>query len=549
MNSKPLPRVEVFEKNILGNLIKNGKLVDKLNILEEDFYEERDKIILRAITDMMAEGLPVGDLEVREYLREKNLIEKVSGGFLYIGSLIDNVIQHNVEHEVRMLKEVANRRRLWKLGKRLAQTIENEVSQEGIEKLQMEIGKVENGRLPFSLKTETWDELIGTEEPELEFVVRDLIPAGCLTVLAGKPKVGKSLLGLLIALSVGLGVPLWDKEVTEGGVLFISTEDGKVRLKKRIWRMIDTPNRYHPNIHFYVSECNLSDEKTLRALKSKILEIKPKLVVLDPLINIFKKGELNSAEDMNRVLRPLQDLAKETGIAILVIHHTRKSGSEDSIDTIQGSITISGVADGILILKSLRRGDQEKKAVLEVILKDAEIPKKAVLGLDDKLRWNVEGDFDELEGVNLEQEIIRALSEDDSGLTMNNLMSITGAEYKPIYKATMKLEKGGNIRSDKIGKHHTKVFFLFSRENEGKTKKENENQDITNGNNSKKSGEKSSFSQSQNGENEMEHWENEKRDPQLELATDSKRDRLTREKKGLCPGCWKVKDACACKHL
>jgi archaellum biogenesis ATPase FlaH len=67
--------------------------------------------------------------------------------------------------------------------------------------MRMEIGRIENGSQPFAFKTETWDELIGTEEPEIEFVVDEVIPAGCLLLLAGKPKVGKSLLGLLIALS------------------------------------------------------------------------------------------------------------------------------------------------------------------------------------------------------------------------------------------------------------------------------------------------------------------------------------------------------------
>jgi hypothetical protein len=524
--SQPLPRYEHFEKNVLGNLIKDGTLIEKLNILEDDFYEERDKTILKAIKEMIAEGAPPGDIELRQYLQEKNMIDKIENGFYYIGDLVDNAVPHNLQHEVQELKRVENRRLSWKLGKKLTQGIENGIDDEEIEKIKRKISNIENGNSPFSLKTKSWDEFIGSDEPELEFVIPDLIPKGNLIILGGKPKVGKSLLGLLMALSVGLGEDLWDKQVTKGGVLLVSTEDGEVRLRKRIWRMTDTPNEYHPNFHFHVSECNLSDSKTLSALKSKILETKPDLVVLDPLINLFKKGELNSAEDMNRVLRPLQDLAKETGAAILVIHHARKSGSEDSIDTIQGSITISGVADGILILKSLRSEGEGKKAVLEVILKDAEIPKKVVLSLDDNLRWNVEGDFEELEGMNLEQEVINALLEDDTGLSLKTLMDITGAEYKSLYRITMKLEKGGTLKSSKEGRYHTKLFFLVSRENDWKTKMENENQDVTNGKQREKCDDNLSFSKT------------------LKVENEGKRKEIDPNR--LCTECMKIKNACIC---
>ena len=312
---------------------------------------------------------------------------------------------------------------------------------------------------------------------EIEFLIEDLLPAACLLVLAGKPKLGKSLLSLLFAISIGLGKSLWNKKVTQGGVLFISTEDGEIRLKKRIWKMLGDPDKYNPNFHFYIGECILTDQKILEALKARIHQIHPRLVVLDPLINLFKGRELNSGEDMNEVLRSLQNLCKEIGTTILVIHHARKSGGDDPLDVVQGSITIAGVADGILILKNLKGDVDEKRATLEVILKDAELPKTTVLKLDENLKWEVEGELQEIYGRNIEDEVVKALYE-DNGLTIQNLIQITGYEYKPLYRALLKLEEADKVSFEKKGKSHIKVYSL---ESEWKTKMESEKRDTTNG--------------------------------------------------------------------
>ncbi|MFI5324512.1 MAG: AAA family ATPase, partial [Thermodesulfobacteriota bacterium] len=131
----------------------------------------------------------------------------------------------------------------------------------------------------FEFVTTPWRELVGSEEPELDFLVEDLLPAACLLLLIGKPKLGKTLLALLFAVSVSLGLSLWNKKVVQGGVLFISTEDGAIRLKKRLWRMLGNPTNYNPDCHFFVGNCILTDKKVMAALRAKITELKPRLII------------------------------------------------------------------------------------------------------------------------------------------------------------------------------------------------------------------------------------------------------------------------------
>jgi hypothetical protein len=328
----------------------------------------------------------------------------------------------------------------------------------------------------FQLNTIPWGELVGGEEPELDFLIEDILPSGNLIILAGKPKLGKSLLALQMALSVSLDTSLWNKKVKNGGVLLISTEDGHIRLKKRIWRMVGDPDKHNPDCHFYVNNCILTDTRVMDALRMKVEELKPRLVILDPLINLFQGKELNSGEHMNEILRPLQELGRESGACILVVHHTRKTGGENPVDIVQGSITISGVADGILILKTLQGADRQRRATLDVILKDAEAPNRIVLRLNETLRWEIEGEYDEVITRSLRDQVIETLRNERDGLTISNLMNILGVEYTPLYRLLARLEDEKDVMSDKTGRFHTKLYFL---QNYCKTKMQNEKSLLT----------------------------------------------------------------------
>ena len=88
------------------------------------------------------------------------------------------------------------------------------------------------GTVP-SLKTIwTLAELYATHFPPPAFVVDNLLPHG-LTILAGRPKLGKSWLALQIAGAVGSGGEVLGRPVTRGKVLYLALEDTARRLRDR----------------------------------------------------------------------------------------------------------------------------------------------------------------------------------------------------------------------------------------------------------------------------------------------------------------------------
>ena len=96
-------------------------------------------------------------------------------------------------------------------------------------------------------KTLTAAELLGLELPPIRWSVQGLIPEG-VTLLAGKPKLGKSwmALGIAIAISTG-GVAFGTRAVEEGDVLYMALEDNHRRLRKRLGKLVtgEVPERLH----------------------------------------------------------------------------------------------------------------------------------------------------------------------------------------------------------------------------------------------------------------------------------------------------------------
>jgi len=83
----------------------------------------------------------------------------------------------------------------------------------------------------------------------------------------------------------------------------------------------------------------LDSDEDRQALDSTINELRPRLLVLDPLIRLHSADE-NSATEIARVLSFLRDLQRKYATAVLVVHHARKCSSTDPGLGLRGSTEI-----------------------------------------------------------------------------------------------------------------------------------------------------------------------------------------------------------------
>jgi hypothetical protein len=223
---------------------------------------------------------------------------------------------------------------------------------------------------------------------EPRWAVTNSVPEG-LTILAGRPKLGKSwlMLGVAIAVASG-GCALGQIEVAEGDVLYLALEDSWRRLQQRLLTQLagsPAPERLE------FERESLRGEAGVAKIDAWLQgHPQARLVVIDTLAKFRAptRRERSYDTDYSDIV-PLQQLAVKYGVAIVVVHHLRKLGSDDWTDQVSGTLGLVGAADGLL---GLFRTRGEMQAELRVAGRDVE---EQTLGLRfdaTTCNWSLLGD-------------------------------------------------------------------------------------------------------------------------------------------------------------
>lgn len=198
-------------------------------------------------------------------------------------------------------------------------------------------------------------DLIRMEFPPLKFALDGLLVEG-LTILAGRPKKGKSWLSLMIGWAVAGGHTLDGRATTQGEVLYLALEDTARRLQRRLQKLrggVD-PWPVPAALHLHTSWPRGGDG--LQALGERLAEAAGavRLVIVDTLAKFRPPatGQASGYADDYEAVAGIKALADAYGASVLLVHHTRKMKAEDPFDEVSGTLGLSGAADGIWVLDS-----------------------------------------------------------------------------------------------------------------------------------------------------------------------------------------------------
>ena len=130
----------------------------------------------------------------------------------------------------------------------------------------------------------------------------------------------------------------------------------------------------------------------------------------------------NMYEADYKALKGLQELAGQYGVAILVVHHTRKSGAEsgDVVETISGTLGLSGAADAFLVLNRDGQG-----CTLAGRGRDVEEIDVAVSFHCESCRWIIQGEAAEVRRTDERSVILDALKEADDLMAPGDIADAT----------------------------------------------------------------------------------------------------------------------------
>ena len=191
-------------------------------------------------------------------------------------------------------------------------------------------------------------ELVEKEFEELHFLFDPILPSVGLAMLAGQPKTGKSWFCLDIA-----------QVLTDEGssVFYIAAEDNERRLQSRL-KAKSFSNPQNLKLHAGLSQKQPiprgSDALTyLRELHDAF---KPDCIIIDTVSSILNPSASNKHYDVTVwEYELLRKLAVDLKVAILVVHHTKKTTDvvQTPLEKILGSTGITATVETLLVLQNV----------------------------------------------------------------------------------------------------------------------------------------------------------------------------------------------------
>lgn len=302
-----------------------------------------------------------------------------------------------------------------------------------------------------ALELLTADEILSTDWPEPTWAIPNLLPVG-LTILAGRPKIGKSWLALQIALAVASGGMVLGERVERGPVLYLALEDTERRLKSRMQRQGWTSGLQVEFMRMGQFEQQIDDlrngggDRLARQMEQRGY----RCVAIDTLSRSVY-GDQNDVEAMTSALIPIQTMAHDQNSAVIMVDHHRKlfMADPDCVSDILGSTAKGAMADSIWGLYKERGKAGAKLAITgrDIEERTLALTFDAFLGC-----WQCEGDADALELTDRRQEILDALED----LGRVGVVTIAKAVDQPkshTYSRLQDLVNAGLVERQKEGRN------------------------------------------------------------------------------------------------
>lgn len=188
------------------------------------------------------------------------------------------------------------------------------------------------------------------------------IAIGKLTMIAGDPGLGKSLITANLATKVSRGYP-WPVDESKppiGDVILISAEDDPAdTIKPRLEAMEADCTRIHI-IESIKEESDIENEPTQRMFSFKrdittlsdLLSHLPNcnLVIIDPISAYLDSTDSNNNSDIRGLLAPLAELASKHKVAIVLISHLNKNSGGNASYRVMGSLAFTAAVRSAFIV-------------------------------------------------------------------------------------------------------------------------------------------------------------------------------------------------------
>ncbi len=193
----------------------------------------------------------------------------------------------------------------------------------------------------------TLDDLLAEPKEEINCVVERMLPCGGFSIVAAKPKIGKSTLARNLAVCISIGAPFFARATKQGKVLYLCLEEKRTEVADHFRRMGASGSSI-------IIHTGATPQDVITALNDAIEAHSPGLVIIDPLSRFIRVADFSSYGDVTIALEPLIDLARNSKCQthIMALHHNGKSGDlRENGDALLGSTAFFGMVDTLITMR------------------------------------------------------------------------------------------------------------------------------------------------------------------------------------------------------
>ena len=191
------------------------------------------------------------------------------------------------------------------------------------------------------------------------WLIHDLWAEQAVGILGGEPKCGKSFLALDIAVAVAAGAPCLRQYATPhpGPVLLFAAEDAGHIVRHRLEGIAHAAGTCFDSLDIAVIDTPVmridrSDDQ--KRLRDTVERLRPRLLVLDPLVRLHRIDE-NAVAEIAPVLAFLRELQRSFATAVLLVHHARKGGGSRPGQNLRGSSELHAWGDTNIYLRRIKK--------------------------------------------------------------------------------------------------------------------------------------------------------------------------------------------------
>jgi hypothetical protein len=276
------------------------------------------------------------------------------------------------------------------------------------------------------------------------WLVEHLWGSGAVGMLGGPPKLGKSWLALELAVAVASGRPCLGRFTvpTAGPVLLYAAEDTPLQVRQRLEQLCQARGA-----HLDTLELDLILEPSLRVdrasdverLRETLAQRPYRLLILDPYVRLQAADE-NHSTAVAAILATLREISRTFSLALLLVHHARKSPGDSAGLALRGSSDFHAWGDSNLYLR--RRGHE---LILTLEHRAAAAPPPLTLHLvENPLRLQIrEPATPPAPTAPLDERLLAAL--DHGPRRLEQLRATVGARKQSVLETLRTLEAAGRV--------------------------------------------------------------------------------------------------------